>query len=172
MDSKEVAKELNEPNGDVTKERDEKFLVDAAEINFEEIMLAQLAQERSADQNVKSLAKMLEDTHRKLNTDLQTMGSQKSIAVPTAATNEVMDDYTRLSEKDPKEFDNTYLDMVIDNHESAIHRLESFSNSNCEECDGAIKVWAMGLVPDMRIHLQKVKDLKQTLSSPVSEAVK
>src|SRR5689334_20752212 len=101
-DSKEVATELNKPNSDVTKERDEKFMVDAAEFNFEEIMLGKLAQERSTDANVKALAKMLEDTHQKYNVDLQSMASQKSIAVPTAASNDVMDDYNKLNEKDAK----------------------------------------------------------------------
>jgi len=166
-DSKEVATELNKPNSDVTKERDEKFMMDAAEINFEEIMLAKLAQERTTNADVKSLAKMLEDTHQKINVDVQSMATQKSIAVPTAATNEVMDDYNRLNEKSAQEFDAAYLNMAIDDHESAINRFESYSNGDVDE---ALKVWAMGLIPDMRIHLQKIKDLKQTISNP--EAVK
>ena len=166
-DSKEVATELNKPNSDVTKERDEKFMMDAAEINFEEIMLAKLAQERTTNADVKSLAKMLEDTHQKINVDVQSMATQKSIAVPTAATNEVMDDYNRLNEKSAQEFDVTYLNMTIDDHESAIKRFESYSSADVDE---ALKVWAMGLIPDMRIHLQKIKDLKQTISNP--EAVK
>jgi putative membrane protein len=172
MDSKEVAKELNEPKDDVTKERDEKFMVDAAEMNFQAIMLSQLAQERSTDQKVKSLAKNLVDTHQKMNTDLQSLGSQKSIAVPTAATNEVMNDYNQLSDKTPKDFDNAYLNMILDNHQDAIDRFENYTSGNCDNCDEGIKVWAMGLIPDMRIHLQEIKDLKQSLSSPVSEAVK
>jgi hypothetical protein len=61
----------------------------------------------------------------------------------------------------------TYLNMAIDDHESAINRFESYSNGDVDE---ALKVWAMGLIPDMRIHLQKIKDLKQTISNP--EAVK
>ena len=166
-DSKEVATELNKPNSDVTKERDEKFMVDAAEFNFEEIMLGKLAQERSTDANVKALAKMLEDTHQKYNVDLQSMASQKSIAVPTAASNDVMDDYNKLNEKDAKDFDAAYLNMAIDDHESAINRFENYSNGDVDE---AAKVWAMGLIPDMRIHLQKIKDVKQTISNP--EAVK
>jgi len=166
-DSKEVATELNKPNSDVTKERDEKFMMDAAEINFEEIMLAKLAQERTTNADVKSLAKMLEDTHQKINIEVQSMATQKSIAVPTAATNEVMDDYNWLNEKSAQEFDAAYLNMAIDDHESAINRFESYSNGDVDE---ALKVWAMGLIPDMRIHLQKIKDLKQTISNP--EAVK
>jgi putative membrane protein len=165
MDSKQVATELNEPKADVTKERDEKFMVQAAEMNFREIMLAKLLQQRSVDDEIKALAKMLEDYHRSANVELRSLAMQKAIAVPTAASNKVMEDYNQLNMKSTTEFDDAYFAMVIQNHESAINRFESYTNGPCDE---AVKAWAMGLLPDMRIHLQKAKDLQQGVSSPVS----
>ena len=42
-DAKQAATELNKPKPDVTNERDQRFLVQAAEFNLEEIMLGKLA---------------------------------------------------------------------------------------------------------------------------------
>jgi putative membrane protein len=165
MDSKQVATELNEPKADATKERDEKFMVQAAEINFQQIMLAKLLQQRSVDEEIKSLAKMLEDFHRSANVELRSIAMQKAIAVPTAASNKVMEDYNQLNMKSAKELDDAYFSMVIQNHESAINRFENYTNGPCDE---VVKAWAMGLLPDMRMHLQKAKDLQQGVSSPVS----
>lgn len=165
MDTKQVAQELNEPKSDATKERDEKFMVRAAEINFTEIMLAKLTQQRSVDEELKGLAKMMEDFHRQANVDLRSLAMQKSIAVPTAATNKVLEDYNQLNLKSPEEFDDAYFSMVIHDHENAIRHFESFTNGPCDE---AIQAWAMKLLPDMRIHLQKAKDLQLGISNPVS----
>jgi predicted outer membrane protein len=97
VDSKEVATTLNEPKSDVTKERDEKFLVRAAEINFEEIMLGKLAQQRTASDDIKAMAKVFEETHRTANSELRAMAMTKKIAVPTAATKSVMEEYDQLN---------------------------------------------------------------------------
>jgi len=165
MDSKQVATELNEPKADVTKERDEKFMVQAAEINFEEIMLAKLVQQRSVNDGIKAMAKMLEDYHRAANVELRAMAMQKSIAVPTAATNKVLEDYNQLNLEPLKEFEDAYFTMVIQNHETSINQFESYTSGPCDE---TIKAWAMNMIPQMRIHLQKVMDLQNGISNPVS----
>ena len=165
MDTRQAAIELNEPKSDATKERDEKFMVQAAEINFEEIMLAKLAQQRSVNDDFKAMAKMLEEYHRTANVDLRALAMQKSIAVPTAATNKVMEDYNQLNLEPVKEFEDAYFTMIIQNHETAINKFESYTSG---PCDDAIKSWAVGLIPQMRIHLQKVMDVQNGISNPVS----
>src|SRR4030095_4299380 len=95
-DSKEAAKEMNEPNKDATKESDERFLVRAAELNLEEIRLGQLAQQKGVMAEVKELGRMLEQAHTKANESLHALASSKGIAVPLTATNATEDTYKNL----------------------------------------------------------------------------
>jgi putative membrane protein len=166
VDSKVVANTLNEPKSDATKERDEKFLVRAAEINFEEIMLGKLAQQRTASDDLKAMAKMFEETHRTANSALRVMAMSKSIAVPTAATKKVMDDYDQLNLMSTKEFDREYCSLAVKNHQEAISFFENYTGGNCDE---DIKIWALGVLPDIRIHLQKALEMEMQMTSPVSE---
>jgi putative membrane protein len=168
MDSKQVATVLNEPKSDVTKERDEKFLVKAAEINFEEIMLAKLAQRRTAADDIKAMAKMFEDTHRSANSSVTALAMSKKIAVPTAATKKVMDDYDQLNLKTTKDFDQEYCSMTVKSHQDAINCFETYTNGPCDE---DIKIWVLGILPEMRIHLQKAMEMEQEMTNPVSELV-
>jgi len=166
VDSKEVATALNEPKSDATKERDEKFLVRAAEINFEEIMLGKLAQQRTASDDIKAMAKVFEETHRTANSELRAMAMAKKIAVPTAATKSVMEEYDQLNLTDTKDFDREYCSLAVKNHQEAISFFENYTGGNCDE---DIKIWALGVLPDIRIHLQKALEMEMQMTSPVSE---
>jgi len=168
VDSKEVATVLNQPKSDVTKERDEKFLVRAAEINFEEIMLGKLAQQRTASDDIKAMAKVFEETHRAANTALRGLAMSKKIAVPTAATLKVMEEYDQLNLISTKEFDREYCSLAVKNHQEAISFFETYTGGNCDE---DIKIWALGMLPDIRIHLQKALEMELQITSPVSELV-
>jgi len=168
VDSKQVATELNKPKSDATKERDERFLVNAAEINFEEIMLGKMAEQRSMSDDVKELARMLQESHRTARTELNGLALTKSIAVPTAATKNVMEDYDKLNLAAAKEFDQEYCSMVVQSHKDAISTFESYTQG---QCDPDIKVWALGMIPNMRIHLEKAMEIEALMKNPVSELI-
>jgi len=170
MDTKDVATDLNKPQADVTKERDEKFLVNAAEANFEEIMLSQLAMERSANKDVKELAQMLQDAHRKANNDLSALASSKGIAIPTAATNNVIEKYDNLNQKDARDFDQAYANKIVQAHKDVIDSFEGYTKG--DNIDQDIKIWALGMLPDLRIHLTKAQAVEDQLKNQVSELVR
>jgi putative membrane protein len=165
VDSKEVAQELNEPNSDATKESDEKFLVNTADMNYREIMLGKLAQQRAISADVKALAKVLEDAHQRAISEISALASTKAIAVPTAASKAVMDDYEKLSQKDAKEFDKEYCNMIISNHKDLINKYESYTNG---KCDQDVKVWVLGIISEERIHLAKAQDMETQVKNSVS----
>ena|SRR6187399_2146746 len=165
VDSKEVAEELNEPKSDVTKESDERFLVNTVEMNFREIMLGKLAQQRATSADIKALAKVLEDAHQKANAEVSALASTKAIAVPTAASKAVMDDYEKLSQKNTKEFDLEYCNLIISNHKDMINKYESYTNG---KCDQDVKIWVLGVISEERIHLAKATDMETQAKNSVS----
>jgi putative membrane protein len=165
-DSKEVAEESNEEKFDKkAQEKDAQFLVDAAEINLEEIQLGQLAQSTSKNAEVIALGKMMEEAHTKAWKELEGLAAKKQVSIPTVSTEKGQDHYKKLSEKTGNDFDKEYCDMMVKGHKDAIDKFEKASK-DCEDAD--IKAWASSMLPELNKHLEhskmcedKVKDMKK-----------
>lgn len=150
-DTKEVAEEKNDEKFDNSnKEEDAQFLVNAAEINLEEIKLGQLAQQKSSIAHVKKLGKMMEDGHTKALADLTALAKTKMITIPTAATEKARDANEKLNGKSGKDFDESYSDMMVSGHKDAI---SIFEKAAAESSDADIKAWATATLPTLRTHL-------------------
>ena len=156
---------MNKPKDDATKERDERFMVDAAEINMEEVRLGQLAQQKGTHADVKALGKMMEDAHTQGLADVAALAGKKSIAIPSDPTDNVQNAYDRLNEKAAGlEFDRAYCNKMVEAHKEAINKFES-AVKECSDSD--IVGWANGALPGLRTHLShaeaceaKLKDMK------------
>ena len=160
-DTKEVAQEQNDANKDTkSAEKDADFVVNAAEINLEEIQLGQLAQTKGMTAEVKDLGKMMEAAHTKAMADLKNLASQKNIAIPTSLTENGQDAYKKLSDKTGTDFDKEYADMMIKGHKDAIDKFDDASkNAN----DADIKAWATSMLPDLNTHLEHATMTKDKL---------
>ena len=168
IDSKAVATDLNKPKNDLAKEQDERFLVGAVEFDYEQIMIGKLAQQRASSTEVKDLAKMLEETHRNSRSELGSMGILKSIAVPSVPTKAAHQAYDKLNEVSIEDFDAAYLNRVVASHNDAIMLFEECIKSNN---DADIRTWAIGKLPDLRMHLTKVIELDAQYG-PLSELIR
>ena len=168
IDSKEIATDLNKPKNDIAKEQDERFLVGAAEFDYEQIMIGKLAQQRASSTEVRELAKILEETHRTSRSELGSMGIMKSIAVPSTPTKAAHLAYDKLNEVAMEDFDAAYLNRVVASHNDAIMLFEECIRSNN---DADIRTWAIGKLPELRIHLTKVSALDAQFG-PLSELIR
>lgn len=152
-DTKDVAEEYNEAKYDnTTKEKDAQFLVDAAEINLEEIQFSILAQQKSKTKMVIDLGKMMEENHNTAMNELITLASRKIVTIPTTATNETKQSYEKLEAKTGKEFDNAYCALMVDGHTNAITLFEKASTVST---DSDIKAWALATLTILRTHLDQ-----------------
>lgn len=150
-DTKDVAEEHNEAKFDNTnKEKESQFLVDAAEINLEEIHLGQLAQQNSNMSNVKELGMMMEREHTKSFNDLTALAGKKMITIPTSLTDDAKKAYEKLNKKTGKEFDEEYCEMMVKGHKDAVALYEKAST---ESTDSEIREWASSSLPALRTHL-------------------
>ncbi len=148
-DAKDVAEEHNDAKFDKNKD-DAQFLVNAAEINLEEIQLAELAEHNSNVTEVKNLGKMMEEEHSKCLSDLAGLAKKKSITIPTSATEKAQNTYKDLSKKTGLDFDKKYCDMMVSGHKDAI---ALFEKASTESVDADIKEWALATLPTLRTHL-------------------
>jgi putative membrane protein len=156
-DTKDVAEEHNE--GKFNNTKDAQFLVNAAEINLEEILLGQSAQQNSTMTDVKELGKMMEKAHRKSLTQLSDLASKKLITIPTSPTDKAKEDYKKLNEKSGISFDKDYCDRMVSGHKDAIAKFEKAST---ESNDADIREWATTALPDLRKHLDYAINCQKT----------
>lgn len=168
VDSKEIATDLNKPKNDIAKEQDERFLVRIAEFDYEQIMLGKLARQRASSAEVRDLAIMLEEKHRASKSELSSMAIMKSIAVPSSPTKAAHMAYDKLNEASVEDFDATYLTRVVASHNDAIMLFEDCIRSNNDQ---DIRTWAIGKLPELRMHLTKAAELDAQFG-PLSELIR
>lgn len=152
QDTKNEAEEHNDAKFDNTQNNDAKFLVDAAEINLEEIRLGQLAQNHSMAADVKKLGKMMEEGHTKAQKELSDLADKKQITIPKSLTDNGESDYKKLQDEKGKDFDKKYCDMMVQGHKDAIDKFEKASK---DVVDTDIKAWASAMLPALREHLDQ-----------------
>ncbi len=151
-DSKEVAEDYNDAKfGKKSQEKDAQFLVNAAEINLDEIALGKLAQQKGIESDIKSMGKMMEDEHTKSLADLTALAAKKSITIPTSPSEKANDVYKKMNEKSGKDFGKEYSDLMVNGHKDAI---AAFENALSESDDADIKNWASATLPTLRMHLE------------------
>jgi len=162
-DTEEVADEQNEEKFDAndSKENDSEFLVDAAELDMQEIQLGKLAQ-RSTNADIKMHGKMMEDEHTKSSNMLKTLAASKGVTLPAALTEDGMDAYKKLNDKKAEDFDEAYIDMMVDAHEKAVTKFEN--NSDRTE-DPEIKAWATTTLGTLRTHLEHSRTLQKKIEN-------
>lgn len=149
-DTKEVATEHNEAKFENTKETDAQFLVNAAEMNLEEIQLGQLAQYKGSMAHVKELGRMMEKGHTSSLKEVQVLAGKKQISLPASLTNDGQLAYQKLVEKTAADFEKAYADRMVDSHKAAIKKFEAASTG---ATDLEIRAWAASMLPLLRTRL-------------------
>jgi putative membrane protein len=150
--TKEVAEEHNDAKFSADKEKDAQFVVNATEINLEEIELARLAQQRGVTAEVKDLAKMIEQMHTQSQGELTGLAKTKVITIPVAITDKGKEAVKTLDGKTGVKFDKEYCDMLVNNHKDAITKYEKEA---AESNDVDIKNWVNATLVTLRTHLDK-----------------
>ena len=144
----------------LTKENDERFLVRAAEMKYEQILLGKLAKGRSSVEEVKQLALLLEEANRAQKSELASLGIVKTIKVPAAPTASAHQAYDTLNTAGIEGFDTKYLTFVIQGYQQAISHFESAGSGSI---DVDIKAKAVAMLPEMRQHLTMAKEVEAIL---------
>jgi putative membrane protein len=161
-DPAEAAEEQNEQKFDDTAsdhlEDDSEYVLMAAEVDMKEIELGKLAQQKGMDAEVKSFGKMMVDQHTQSSATTKALAQSKNISLPMATTDKVKEAMEDLNKKTGKDFDEAYIDMMVDGHEKTIQKMEKASE-NAKDAD--IRMWAANMLPTLRTHLDHAKKLDE-----------
>jgi putative membrane protein len=161
--SVEVAEEKNKEKFDENKEvrKDADFMVDQVSFNYAEVALAQLAEKKSDNSEIKKVATMLEAHHAKTLKELQALAGKKSITIPREADDAGKKDIQDLNEAtDIEKFNEGWCKEMVDNHEKIINEFERQLESTK---DADLKAWIGQTLPTLRSHLDQLKACHEKL---------
>jgi putative membrane protein len=151
-DTKEIAEDKNDDKFDEKdSEKNAQFVVDAVADNLDEIRLAELAEKRATNKEVKEIATMLKTQHTSLLNELKSYASKKVISIPTDETDKGDNKADDLN--DEKDFDKKWCAQMKDMHEKAIKRFEDASTSLS---DAELKNLASNALPTLRTHYDRI----------------
>ena len=141
-------------------EKDAQFVVDVITSNYGEVKLAQLAQQKSSNKEIKDVAKTLETDHTAVLNDLKTLASNKGITIPTEESGQAKDKLKELTDDKTSEFDKEWCETLMDNHKNSISKFENAAN---ELTDPDLKNFVNTVLPKLRTHHDKLMECHKKL---------
>lgn len=131
-------------------EDDLQFLTHVAEFNMEEVLLGQLAQQKSKVFDIQELGRMMEETHSQSFIDLKELAKKKNLVIPTFPNHKARRNYKKLNKKSENDFDKAYCDLMVEDHKYAI---TLFEKELKKSADKEITKWAVPMLTKLRTHL-------------------
>ena len=155
QDSNEIAEEANDEKfEDNQAEKDADFVEEVVASDYAEIKLAELANQRSRNTEVKEIAQMLQTDHSGALNELKTLAQTKSISVPVEETDEAKRKMEDFSDDSGEDFDKKWCKEMIDKHEDTIDKFEKrLENTK----DAELKAWISKMLPTLRTHHDRLK---------------
>ena len=153
-------------NGAKLTPKDQKFFEDAAQGGMTEVKLAQIAQEKATNDQVKQLAQTIEQDHKQANDKLKTIAEQKDVQMPSnldAKHQAMVDKFSNLS---GDQFDRQYAQAMVKDHKKDIAAFQRQANSGY---DSDLKQFAQETVPTLQKHLQMAQSAVQATGSKMKQ---
>jgi putative membrane protein len=144
------------PGADV----DRNFVEDTLTSGAKEIELSRLAEDKASNADVKAFAQQLIRDHQQANDGLRRAMTQQTANI-TANPEDVQDARDRLADLSGEEFDREYIDMMVEDHEQAVRRVED--RMNASGGDAQIQQWASSTLPKLRQHLERARQIQEQI---------
>ena len=140
---------------------DRKWVDDQLKDGDLEVRLGRLAQERASNAEVRAFAAMMVERHTIAGTDLKRVANRHNITEEPRKDSD-NEPFEKLSKLSGVEFDRTYLEMMIEEHEDAVKAFEDKAGDKDEHAD--VKDWASKALPDVKQHLEQARNLRDRLN--------
>jgi len=134
-----------------------KFLVTAASGGLMEVQLGEMADKNSKSQGVRNFGIMMIKDHGKANEELKAIASAKEVNLPSTVNETHEKHINEMTTLRGAEFDEKYMDMMVEDHQKDIELFEGAAKLN----DPEISDFANRTLPVLAKHLnaaQKIRD--------------
>jgi putative membrane protein len=155
--------------GNSDMKSDAKFAVDIADGGMREIKLSELAAKNASSAAVKNFAKMMIKDHTKAGNELKAVAGKKNITLPEKLSDKSQKSYDDLSQKKGADFDKSYMDQMVSDHNDAV---SAFEKEASDGNDADLKSWAQKTLPAIKHHLDMAKSTYDNVSKEKPTAQK
>lgn len=132
------------------------FFSKAAASGMAELNMSELAVRFARAPAVKQFAQKVIADHTRANRELTELANRRSIALPKGMDEEHQKKYDKLKTLSGAEFDRTYMECMVKDHEKAV---ELFEKESKDGKDDATKRWAGQLTPVLKRHLEHAREV-------------
>ncbi len=141
--------------------KDTKFAVCASELAQFEARAGKLAQLNGANEEIKSLGRLMAGEHDKMNQELKVLADKKKITcIPAMLSSKDQKKYDELTRLRGKDFDKKYAKSMVKSHEKAIGIYKEQAKKGD---DAELKSWASSKVTMLESHKKQWKDACKNL---------
>ena len=157
---KKEAEERNDAKFSKDEEHDAQFVVDAANLNLEEIALGSIAMKSGTTKDVKDLGMAMNREHRTAYDQISEYARKKSISIPSNIGEPAMKDSNEFVNLKGSDFNEKYIDKMVNAHKDAISLYEKGAD-NCK--DPELVAWINAQLPELRKHLDLSMDVQKKI---------
>jgi putative membrane protein len=138
-------------------EQDQGFAQKAAEGGLLEVRLGELAQQQAKDEHVVQFGQRMVQDHGQANEKLMAIAEQKAIQLPQELSGDAQEKYEEMQQLSGAEFDEAYMDDMVEDHEKDIELFEQQAESGE---DAELRAFAEETLPTLREHLELAKEVQ------------
>lgn len=150
-------------NGFVTEaSNQDSFWNEAAQAGMAEVMLGNLALQKSSNDEVKQMAQKIVDDHTAANNELKDLAASKSATLPTEVNAKQKAVYDKLSSLTGGEFDKQFIKVMVKDHEKAVSLFQKQADKGT---DAQVKAFAAKTLPTLQGHLETAKAMNDKMKS-------
>ncbi|SCG62718.1 DUF4142 domain-containing protein [Micromonospora inositola] len=146
--------------------QDTQYLQALHQVNLEEIVTGNLAQQKGQNQQVKDLGKQFVTDHTQLDQTVQSTAQQLNVKLPSEPTADQQKMVDKLNNLSGAEFDKAWVTAELTGHVQAIQASQTEISQGSEQ---TVVQLAQDALPVLQAHLDALTALAQTLGVPVPQ---
>lgn len=136
---------------------DRDFLTQQFLSNQAEMELADMAQQRASNEQVKEYAKQLREDHERANEELRRIADQSQVTLSTEMDTAHRQTTDRLRGLSGQQFDKEFLKQSVEAHQQAIERYQQMAQ---QATSPELKTYISSQLPMLQQHLQRAQELQ------------
>jgi len=143
-----------------TDEASTNFLVKAADGGLAEVKTGETAQQKATNAKVKQFASMMVTDHTGANAEVKSLAAARNVTLPAVPGEDNMKKGEDLAKKSGTDFDKSYMNLMVDDHQKTI---DLFEDASDDVNDAEIKTFINNTLPKLRMHLDSAKAIRSRL---------
>lgn len=152
---------LAHDKAEALNEADAQFVQTAGQGNAAEVMLGQMAINKTQSSAVKKFGAEIVQDHSKANEKLLRLAHEYAVTIPVDLNPEQQQLKESLAPLNGPEFDKKYMSAMVDDHKKDI---EAFEKTAAQAHDREVKQFARRALPTLKKHLRMAESIVKDLN--------